>query len=128
MAKHPSPTPAVSSNPALAQGLRDLADWLDEHPELPDVRYTSACFHTRYTLGTDARAELEVVARALGERAVEKRQDDNVSIEGAFAPDRLLTVRAEASVHQLRQEPVPVPDYEPIIDRPYTVVGLAVAS
>lgn len=104
-------------NVDLVAGLRDLADFLEQHPSLPPVRATAWVPEHRWSEAAraNARADLTAVAEALGERATEKQTRSSVIIEGAFGP---IGLRAEAQIGDLRTVvPPPVPEYEPIIKR-----------
>jgi hypothetical protein len=92
--------------------LRDLADFIDAHPELPELRAT-AWVDQYLRPHRDARKELTAVANALGKAfAKEERHGSEVEISGKFGAVRL---RAVAKVSELRDEPEPELDYEPII-------------
>lgn len=85
---------AIENGPNLdvAQDLRDVAEWLEQHPELPKVSW--AAIRLRQALADDARAALTAVAEALGDRAAERFEYDEVRIVGAFGR---VTVTAAAS-------------------------------
>lgn len=99
-------------NVEVVAGLRDLASFLEAHPELPCARWASVSLRAIHD-EHPARETLELVAGALGERAVERcGWGSDVEIAGEFGPCQL---RASASVAELTDpEPEPV-KYEPII-------------
>lgn len=98
-------------NADLISGLRECADWLEQHPELPSASYGNVCFG--YAIHQDARARLTALAEALGGRATERRHEGRVTIQGEFGD---LNVYAGAKVEALVDAP-PLPDPEPIIKR-----------
>lgn len=96
----------------VAQSLRDVADWLDAHPEI-------AATHAFVPVRAATREDLETLARALGDRAAERMAyGDDVEIEGVFGgtPDRYDGVRVygQVPVAKLAGAPVP-PKYRPIL-------------
>lgn len=99
-------------NAATIQGLREVADWLEQHPKLPEAYYAAVNFRSAYT-EKNAREELTALAMALGERAVETEGRGDVEISAAFGAVR---VSGAAKVQHLRDTPPePVVEYEPII-------------
>ena len=119
------PTGPDGPNVDVIAGLRAIADFLQDHPELPVARWASVSLRAA---GDDrpARETLAAVAAALGEQAVEARQyGGDVEIRGEFGPAML---RATARVSEL-VDPAPVA-YEPIIAPEYSVKlrRVAVAS
>jgi hypothetical protein len=98
-------------NAATIKGLREVADWLEEHPELPRPNYAAVSFRSAYT-EKNAREELTVLAVALGERASEDAHYGEVEIVGRFGNVR---VSGAAKVQYLRAEAPIEPEYEPII-------------
>jgi hypothetical protein len=97
-------------NAEVAAGLRELADWLEQHPELPAFTATIGA----YPYGKDARPEMRTVADALGERAIETVNRDRVEIRA-----RVMTrvaVYASTSLESLGAD-APAPIYRPIIER-----------
>lgn len=99
-------------NADVISGLRDAADWLAEHPELPPAYYASISFRSSYA-AANAREDLAALAEALGENAAEAQSGAEVLISGTFGPVR---VSAAAQVAALAGVPV-MPAYEPIIKR-----------
>lgn len=97
-------------NVEVVEGLRQIADWLEAHPELPRARWATVSLRA-VDDGQPARRTLHQVAGALGLRAIERRTlDGDVDISGRFGPVR---VRATAALGELcRFEE----DYEPILD------------
>lgn len=117
---HEHPTPPAGPNTDVAAGLRELATFLEDHPELPGARF--AFVSLRANLDRQpARQTLELIARALGEQATERRTLSGVEIAGEFGPCRLI---ASAATHELARNAPPIP-YEPIIP---AVAALRVAS
>ncbi len=110
---HEQPTHPDAPNAEVAAGLRDLAAFLDSHPELPAARWASVSLRA-VNDRQPARETLELVARALGGRAAERRTyGGDVEIVGKFGP---CALKASASVAELRlPEPAPL-EYEPIIE------------
>ena len=105
----------TTHNLDVAQGLREVAEFLEAHPELPAVEW--AIVQVRYHVGakSPARETLTALAEALGQRATESARRDEVSIDGRFAGD--VRVTASANVSDLAGIP-PVPvrvEYEPIL-------------
>jgi hypothetical protein len=101
-------------NAATIQGLREAADWLEQHPELPEACYTSIALRSSYNRRESAREELTAMAAALGARAIEKpgASPGEITIEGGF---RAVRVYGSAHIQDLRDEAPPVVEYEPII-------------
>jgi hypothetical protein len=108
----PDAPAGANRNISLTRSLRDLADFIDAHPELPELRamaWVDQYLHPH----RDARKELTAVANALGKAfAKEERHGSDVEISGRFGT---VTLRAVAKVSELRDEPEPELDYEPII-------------
>jgi hypothetical protein len=105
-------TSAYAANCDLARGLREVADWLSEHPELPKFHG----FVNVSVWGEKARDDLTAVAAALGNRASESVDHyGDVRISADFGP---VDVRASASPRYLGgvEVPKPRPAYEPIIE------------
>ena len=101
--------PDENPNAETITGLRELADWLEAHPELPAVG-ASAHAHIH---SDDAREVLTTMADALGDRAEERIDSIGyVAITGAFGP---VTVNVYAKPELLGAKPRPEPAYEPII-------------
>jgi hypothetical protein len=98
-------------NLEVARGLRELADFLEAHPALPEVHAFAYISEYRQR---DARAELTALAEALGDTAIEEQNGSTVRIRGEFGP---VKIQADAEVSDLRDEPPSVPEYEPIITR-----------
>ena len=99
-------------NGKVANDLRRVADWLDEHPELPDVKWAHVAVRDTYSLdGSNARKELATVAAALGPWAVEQLKQDRVTISCKFGS---VSVEANALVTDLGGEKTVV-KYDPII-------------
>lgn len=110
----PTPVGVVNPNAAVIAGLREVADLLEQHPELPAVWWASLSLRERYAKAARDRArdELTAVAAAFGDRAVETRQGSDISIEARFSGD--VRLHADADINDLRDEP-PLPEYDPII-------------
>jgi hypothetical protein len=110
------PDELPARNLEMAKGLRELADLLEAHPGMPEVRALVWVSDYRYgdDAGARARLELTAVAEALGARASEDRQGDRVRIKGSFGP---VDLHADATVSQLRGAPPDELAYEPIIAR-----------
>lgn len=102
---------STPANAVLAEGLRETADWLDAHPELPAFRAYISC----YPYGSRAREVLSALADALGaDRAEEAATRSDVTISGRFG-DGAIRVAATANVRDLGvTEPV-LPSYQPIL-------------
>jgi hypothetical protein len=98
----------------VADGLREVAAWLDRHPEVtPD--------HAFVSMIARSRGDLETLADALGGRAEERALDYGnpvVEIRGRFASngDTLggVQVYGQVPIKTLAGTPVQ-PKYEPII-------------
>ena len=95
------------SGRAVARGLREIADWLDEHPSLTP--------HAFVAINATERVDLELLAVALGARATERLGygGTDVEIEGRFAGG--ARVYARVPVAKLAGKPVQ-PEYEPILN------------
>ena len=103
-----------------AADLRDVADWLERHPELPEVAFASVMI--RYpgfgSLRMDAREALTAVARAFGDKATETVEfGREVQIARKFGK---VHVKAHASIDELGGF-ASVTSYEPIIAPPVEV-------
>ena len=105
---------ADNPNRDVIAGLREVADFLAAHPELPKACYALVSLRSQYDgWGTPpARETLTALAVALGDRATE-RGGGAPLIDGRFSGD--VRVCAEAKVSELRDEPVAPVEYEPII-------------
>lgn len=107
----------TDSNPnsALAGSLRELADWLEANPDLPDFR----AYLRHNAFGEEARETLNRVALALGDRAVESYTPSlrEVTIRGEFGSR--VCVTAGANPEDLGGVPAHMvtPQYPPIIVR-----------
>lgn len=109
-AVNPDTPEGVTTQPSLADTLREVADWLDAHPE---VAASNAHVWVRAT----ERGDLEALARALGDRASEKASDRSVEIDGTFGAEKSwegVSVGGSLPIEKLVDAP-PVPQYEPII-------------
>lgn len=102
-----------TTSATTVQGLREAADWLEHHPELPGTYYAIVSFGSSYRR-ENAREELTALAAALGDGAAERLgpSPGEVTIEGYFQNVR---VHASARVQDLRDEAPPVIEYDPII-------------
>lgn len=106
----------------VAQDLRNLAEWIEAHPELPRVSSGSVYFGLALKAPV-AREVMTTLAGALGDRAteqVEKFASGHVSIEGTFGRMR---VRADASPNELGGisrviEYPPIIPVAPVVDLP----------
>ncbi|MGH2875329.1 MAG: hypothetical protein ACRDLV_03645 [Solirubrobacteraceae bacterium] len=100
----------TDSTATVADTLREIAAWLDTHLELE-----SECGHV--WVRARGRADLEVLAAALGDRATERCDGNSVRIEGRFGGDRpsnSVTVSGNVLLSQLGAQ-TPAPVYEPIL-------------
>lgn len=96
------------------RGLREAADWLEQHPELRPAHFAAISFRSSY-MRENAREDLTALAVALGEGATEKPvtgSSSEVCIEGCFGNVR---VSANALIQDLRDEAPVEPEYEPIL-------------
>jgi hypothetical protein len=101
-----SRTPEGVTRPTVADGLRAVADWLDEHPEV-SPRY--AFVH----VNASEREHLEALADALGDRATEREAyGPNIEIAGEFPGG--VRVWGDVPLERLASEPVK-PKYDPIL-------------
>jgi hypothetical protein len=107
------PQGAYAHNLDVARGLREVADFLEQHSELPRAKW--ATITLRYHIGDNspARETLTLIAQALGEKAVEKEHSSEVIIEGRFAGN--VRVDATAKRSELVDAPPDPVEYEPII-------------
>ena len=109
-------TPAgVTTNHDVVRALRELADWIETHPELPAVKHASVSFRADWDRSPFARSMLTDLADALGDRAIETAGGGEVRIEGRFLDDPLVYVHATAKISALTDAPPEDPPYEPII-------------
>src|SRR5205807_1235541 len=90
-----APEGVATKNLEIAHGLREIAHWLEAHPDLPDASTGSVYF---FTYGKEARAALTAVADALGDRAEESVAGSEVRIIASFGSAR---VHACASLKDL---------------------------
>lgn len=76
-------TTDASKRQDLIDGLRALADWYEQHPDVPLVKYPE--FRHCVNAGDDAtgRAEVHAIADALGVPVTDK--DDESEVIGDFA-------------------------------------------
>ena len=98
-------------NQDVADALREIAAWLEAHPEL----YRARALVTFHPYGDECRPVLTALAQALGYRATERvERGERVVIEGEFG--ERVRVIGDASLRYLGVlvEP-PAPAYEPII-------------
>ena len=106
----------TTHNQDVAQGLREVAEFLEQHPELPDVTWASVLVRSQYVSlsKSPARETLTALAEALGERAVEHGLGDPIVIKGQFSGG--VGIEAHANRADLAGVPAPrVIEYEPII-------------
>jgi hypothetical protein len=97
----------------IAAGLREVADWLDAHPELKRLEMSFALVK----LDAKERDDLALLARALGDRATEKLvYGDEVRIGATFDGD--VDVYAAVPVKKLNPTVPVVPKYRPILSKP----------
>lgn len=106
---------------ATIDGLREVADWLEQHPELATVAHATVSFG--YGIERNARARLTELAAALGERATESRWHDSVTISGRFAGE--VRVSADAKKRALIDDAPPLPEPEAIVDPPAPLASAA---
>ena len=98
--------------------LREIADVLEAHPELPPagghVSLRSRYSSLNYDGDATPREVLTATAAALGDRAEERADADAVNVGVYIGPFRLF---AEATIYELNGLPKPpkIPEYEPII-------------
>ena len=105
------PDAPEGANHDVIQGLREVADWLEAHPEL----YRAAAMVMFHPYGNECRPVLTALADALGARATERvERGERVVIEGQFG--ERVRVIADGSLRYLGVlvQP-PTPAYEPII-------------
>lgn len=105
-------TTGTTGTLSVADALRQVADWLDEHPEITPQ-------HAFLKMHADSREDLEVFAAALGDRAqeVERRYGNPiVEISGCFGGEDGMRVYADLPVAELAGAPV-VMQYEPILPK-----------
>lgn len=100
----------ASDGPTIPDALRQVADWLEQHPG-EEVRWA-----TIY-LKAESREDLERIGAALGDQVTEELRHGDVEIARDFTgtgrfPN--VTVNAALPVRKLRDAP-PVPEYEPIL-------------
>lgn len=109
--------PVENPNAEVIAGLREAADFLEQHPEMPAARYAWVVLRDRGYGASDptAREELSAIADALGDRAEERESAGTVRIRGTFSGG--VHVDGEAEVRHLLPSPPPAPEYEPIIKR-----------
>lgn len=96
----------------VADTMREVADWLDAHPEITARR-------AFVPIEASSREDLEALAAALGDRARERLDSiSGVEIDGRFGIDSdafgQVRVFGQVSVHVLADEPVK-PQYRPIL-------------
>jgi hypothetical protein len=95
----------------VADSLRQVADWLDEHPEI-------AVRHSFVSIATYEREHLEVLAAALGDRAREREvYGPDVEIRGTFGSGSEFggtQVYGSVPIAKLTGAPVK-PEYRPIL-------------
>lgn len=92
---------AVATLPSRADALRQVADWLDEHPELGRA-------FARVGITAAERGDLERLAAALGDGAKEHDTSTHVHIEGDVAG---VGIYALLPIAKLTGRP----EYQPIL-------------
>lgn len=106
--------PRPGANSDLAAGLRELAGWLEDHPELHRASWATVSLRAA---GDDqpARETLTLAAEALGEQVTESRRHhdgrDLVDVAGRFGPVKVI---ASAYLGELAQPGDEPQDIEPI--------------
>lgn len=70
---------------AYASGLRELADWMDEHPELASSIQASGSFY----IFAYSKDEFRESARALGGHRAKNADDNWFNVEREFGPVKL---------------------------------------
>ncbi|HET6867721.1 MAG TPA: helix-turn-helix transcriptional regulator [Solirubrobacteraceae bacterium] len=96
----------VLTGQSVADGLREVADWLEEHPEIPAVQFAFV------RVGAKTREDLERLAAALDNPSEREAYGPAVEIEGRFTGD----VRVYGQVDMAKLAGVPVkPAYTPIL-------------
>lgn len=93
----------------LIAALREVADWLEAHPEIEPA----AGLISVYAWGSESREILTRLATALGHKANERTEGGRVYIEGHFGDH--FRILGSAPVDALGGEAPPTPSYEPII-------------
>jgi hypothetical protein len=110
-----SVTQSTHPNATTIEGLREVAAWLEQHPELPAAHYAAVSFRSAYA-AANAREDLTALAVALGDRANESVYNGEATISARFADT--VRVSATAKVADLGPEPASEPPpYVPIIQR-----------
>jgi hypothetical protein len=96
---------------ATIQGLRDLADFLEQHPQLPPVTYAHAAIHI---YGEMERGELEATLAAVSPARIEADSpyNDQQVVRREFGPLK-FTLRLPSSVMVERAETVVVRQFDP---------------
>jgi hypothetical protein len=85
----------LTTRTKVITGLRQLADYLDTHPDLPVARYGWDCHvYTDQTSDTDARAEVDTIAAVLGVNV-----DDRTSQRGHYTAARTFGLVTYEAVH-----------------------------
>jgi hypothetical protein len=108
------PNTDTSTSLTVADSLRQVAAWLDEHPEI-EVR------HSFVSVATYERKHLEVLAAALGDRAQERETygGRDIEIRGEFGGGSEFggtQVYGAVPIAKIAGTPVK-PSYRPILGR-----------
>lgn len=87
----------LTDHAALAAGLRELADWYEQHTELPVPAYPN--FHHVFIEGhPDNRPEtIERIAAALGSTVEVSDNGGHIQTRGKFGPIRYLAAHVPAA-------------------------------
>lgn len=98
-------------NAETVRSLREVADWLENHPELAEVYHATVSLRDPYK-AEGAREALETAAAAMDEPT------EIVAWGQVHIEQRIGTVRVTATtkIEHLLDEPLPVvPEYRPIL-------------
>lgn len=86
---------------ALAAGLRELADWFEQHPEVPAPWYPTFHMSIDEATGRKTVESIELIAEALG--GTEVAYGVHVRTEHSFGPVRFYAVHVPDEAMQAHE-------------------------
>jgi hypothetical protein len=89
---------------ALVAGLRELADWFEQHPELPTFKYPTLSYQPIGTSDEDGIAAVEMYAAALGTTVDRRYHVRTERTFGCLEFSAVMVLASSVTEHDARQQ------------------------